>query len=162
MNIKKSTMLVIFLIGTLAVVYTLASTYAVIIEVRDEDGINEIVNQITLRDLVTDEDGTYNSYYYDIKDELNITDTEAVLLMVSVRLNENLQVVLKSIVDYKLNNNVDSRLSSDEIHDLIADGVNNTGNLSEELRSKVIDKSNVYKQDISNFLYDIDVSMMGE
>lgn len=161
MNIKKSTMLGIFLVGILVVVYTLASTYAVIIEVREEDGINEIVNEITLRDLVTDEKGAYNSYYYDIKNELDITDTEATLLMMSVRLNENLQVVLNSIVDYKLNNNVDARLSSDEIHDLIVDGVNNTGNLSDELRAKVINKSNIYKQDISNYLYDIDISVIG-
>lgn len=161
MNIKKSTMLVIFLTAILAVVYTLASTYAVIIEVREEDGINEIVNEITLRDLVTDENGMYNSYYYDIKRELDINDTEATLLMMSVRLNENLQVVLNSIVDYKLNNSVSARLSSDEIHELIVDGVNNTGNLSDELRTKVIDKSNVYKQDISNYLYDIDISVIG-
>ena len=161
MNKKKTTMLVVFLVGVLAVIYTLASTYAVIIEVKEEDGRKEIINKITLRDLVTDENGQYNSYYYNIKRELDITDTEAILLMSSKKLNENLQIVLESIVDYKLNNNNGARLSSDELYNLILDGINNTGNLSEELKNKVINKSDFYKMDISEFLYDIDVTLIG-
>lgn len=161
MNKKKTTMLVIFLVAILAVIYTIASTYAVIIEVSEEDGRQEIINKITLRDLVTDENGQYNSYYYDIKKELDITDTEATLLMSSTKLNENLQIVLDSIVDYKLNNNTSAKLSNNEIYNLIIEGVNNTGSLSNELRNKVITKSNIYKQDISNFLYDIEVSLIG-
>lgn len=161
MNKKKTTMLVIFLTGILTVIYTIASTYAVIIEVAEEEGRQEIVNKITIRDLVTDENGQYNSYYYDVKKELDITDTEATLLITSVRLNKNLQVVLDSIVDYKLNNDTSARLSNNEIYNLIVDGVNNTGSLSEELRNKVISKSNIYKRDISDFLYDIEVSLIG-
>lgn len=161
MNKKKTTMLVIFLVAILAVIYTIASTYAVIIEVSKEEGRKEIINKITLRDLVTDENGQYNSYYYDIKKELDITDTEATLLMSSTKLNENLQIVLDSIVDYKLNNNTSAKLSNNEIYNLIIEGVNNTGSLSNELRNKVITKSNIYKQDISNFLYDIEVSLIG-
>jgi len=161
MNGKKLSLLVIVLVSFLAIVYTLASTYAVIINVREEEGRNEIINEITLRDLVTDENGVYNSYYYDIKNELDITSEEATLLLVSNRLNENLQVVLDSIVDYKLNNNSSARMSNDEIYNLIVDGVNNTGNLSQELRNKVITKSNRYIQDISDYLYDIEVSLIG-
>lgn len=161
MNRKKTTMLVVFIIGILAVIYTLASTYAVIIEVKDEEGRQEIINEITLRDLVTDENGQYNSYYYDIKKELDITDTEATLLISSKRLNENLQTVLDTIVDYRLNKNYNAKLSNDEIYNLIQEGVNNTSNLSEELRNKVINKSKIYKQDISDFLYDIDVTLIG-
>lgn len=161
MNKRKSIVLVVFLVGILAVVYTLASTYAVIIEVKDEEGRQEIINNITLRDLVTDESGQYNSYYYDIKRELDITDTEAILLMNSARLNENLQIVLDSIVDYKLNNNYNAKLSNGEIFNLIVDGINNTGSLTNDLRNKVINKSNIYRQDISNYLYDIDVSLIG-
>ena len=161
MNKKKTTMLVIFLTGILTVIYTIASTYAVIIEVAEEEGRQEIVNKITIKDLVTDENGQYNSYYYDVKKELDITDTEATLLITSVRLNKNLQVVLDSIVDYKLNNDTSARLSNNEIYNLIVDGVNNTGSLSEELRNKVISKSNIYKRDISDFLYDIEVSLIG-
>ena len=161
MNGKKLSLLVIILVSFLAIVYTFASTYAVIINVREEEGRNEIINEITLRDLVTDDNGVYNSYYYDIKNELDITSEEATLLMVSTRLNKNLQVVLDSIVDYKLNNNSSARLSNNDIYDLIVDGVNNTGNLSQELRNKVITKSNTYIQDISKYLYDIDVSLIG-
>lgn len=161
MNGKKLSLLVIILVSFLAIVYTFASTYAVIINVREEEGRNEIINEITLRDLVTDDNGVYNSYYYDIKNELDITSEEATLLMVSTRLNKNLQVVLDSIVDYKLNNNSSARLSNNDIYDLIVDGVNNTSNLSQELRNKVITKSNTYIQDISKYLYDIDVSLIG-
>jgi len=161
MNRKKYTMLAIFLIGVLTVVYTLASTYAVIINVTDENGINEIVNVITLRDLVTDDNGKYNEYYYDVKNELGISDYEANLLINSDKLNENLQIVLNSIVDYKLENNVNARLGNDEIYNLIVEGVNATPSLNDELRTKVINKSNIYKQDISDFLYDIEVSLIG-
>ena len=48
-----------------------------------------------------------------------------------------------------------------EILDLIEDGLQNTGNISEELRNKVMNKSNVYIQDISDYLYDIEVSLIG-
>ena len=119
------------------------------------------MNEITLRDLVTNDNGTYNDYYYDVKNELNITDYQANLLINSDKLNENLQIVLDSIVDYKLENNVNARLDNDEIYSLIIDGVNNTDTLTEELKNKVINKSNIYKQDISDFLYDIEVSLIG-
>lgn len=160
MNIKKSTMLVVVLVGILAVVYTLASTYAVIINVKEEDGVNEIVNEISIRDLVTDDNGNYNRYYYNVKNELDITDIEATLLIESKPLNENLDIVLRSIVDYKLNNNIDAKLSNDELYNLIVDGVNRTGNLSEELKNKVINKSNTYKQDISDYVYGIAVEVV--
>ncbi len=158
---KKMTLLVVLIIGFLTIIYTIASTYAVIIEVRQEEGRNEIINKITLRDLVTDDNGVYNHYYYDVKNELNITETEMTLLMESIKLNENLQIVLDSIVDYKLNNNTSAKLNNDEIYNLIVEGVNNTETLSDELRNKVITKSNIYKQDISDFLYDIEVSLIG-
>lgn len=161
MNRKKITILVIFLVAILTIIYTLTSTYAVIIEVKQEDGINEIVNKITLRDLATNDDGTFNKTYYDVKKELDITDGEASLLMESEKLNENLQIVLKSIVDYKLNNNINARLNNDDIYNLIKDGVNNTSILSSELRNKVINKSSAYKQDISDYLYDINISLVG-
>ena len=161
MNKKTTTIIVIFLVALLTIVYTLASTYAVIIEVKEENGVNEIVNEITIRDLVTNDDGTYNKYYYNVRDELDITDYEATLLIETKKLNENLKTVLNSIVDYKLNNNVDAKLSNDELYDLIVDGVSYNPTLSDELVNKVINKSNVYKQDISDYLYDIDVTIVG-
>ena len=160
MNKKTTSLLVIIITLSLVLIYTLASTYAVIINVKEENGVKEIINVITLRDLVTNDDGTYNSTYYDIKNELNITDDEANLIMESERLNENLQIVLKTIVDYKLNNNTNAKLSNEEIYNLIADGVNNTNTLSQELKNKILDKSNKYKQDISDYVYDIEVNVL--
>lgn len=161
MNKKITSILVIIVTLSLVLIYTLASTYAVIIEVRQEEGINEIVNVITIRDLVTNDDGTYNSIYYDVKNELNITDEEAELIFESEKLNENLQIVLNSIVDYKLNNNTNAKLSNDEIYNLIVDATNNTNTFSLELKNKIINKSNKYKQDISDYVYDIDVNLIG-
>jgi len=161
MNKKIPTVIVGVIILSLVVIYTIASTYAIIIEVKQEDGVNEIVNVIRIRDLVTNDDGTYNNTYYDVKNELNITDAEATLIMESEKLNENLQIILNSIVDYKLNNNINAKLTNDEIYNLIVEGVNNTNSLSQELRDKVINKANIYKQDVSDFVYDIDVALIG-
>lgn len=161
MNKRKTTILIVFIASILTIIYTLASTYAVIIEVKEEDGIKEIVNEITIRDLVTDENGVYNQYYYDIKKELDITDEEATLIIISEPLNENLKEVLTSIVDYNLNNNNNAKLSNNELYELIENGLNNTGNLSENLKIKVLNKSNEYIQDVSEFLYDIDISIIG-
>lgn len=160
MNKKMTSLLVIIITLSLVLIYTLASTYAVIINVKEENGGKEIINVIRLKDLVTNDDGTYNNTYYDIKNELNITDDEATLIMESERLNENLQIVLNSIVDYKLNNNTNAKLSNEEIYNLIADGVNNTNTLSQELKNKILDKSNKYKQDISDYVYDIEVNLL--
>lgn len=161
MNKKKTTVLVIFVAIILTMVYTMASTYAVLIEVKEEEGIQEIVNIITIRDLVTNDNGTYNKYYYDIVKELDITDVEATLLIESKALNKNLKTMLTSIVDYNLNKKYDAKLKDNEILNLIEDGLQNTGNISEELRNKVMNKSNAYIQDISDYLYDIDVSLVG-
>ena len=160
-NKKISIVFVILISLSLVLIYTLASTYAVIINVKEENGIKEIVDVITLRDLVTDDNGNYNDLYYDIKNELNITSEEAELILESDKLNDNLQIVLNSIVDYKLNNDIDAKLSNDEIYDLIVDGVNNTNTLSSELKNKIINKSNIYKQDVSDYVYDIDVNLIG-
>ena len=161
MNKRKTTILIVFLAAILTVIYTLASTYAVFIEVKEEDGIQEIVNEITIRDLVTDENGVYNNYYYDIKKELDIAEQEATLLIRSEPLNKNLREVLTSIVDYNLNNNKDAKLSNNKIYELIENGLNETSNLSENLKNKVLNKSNQYIEDISEFLYDIDVKLIG-
>lgn len=147
--------LLIFLIG----LYTIASTYSVIIEVTDNNGENEIVNVITPRDLFTDTDGNYNNLYYDVKNELGITDEEANILMDSFYVNDKLQIVLQSIVDYKLDNNIGAKLSNDEIYNMIKDAVNNTEGLTEDTKTKIINKSSAYKNDISDYLYDIDVNI---
>ena len=161
MDKKKTSLILIAVSIFLIFVYTLASTYAVIINVTEEEGRQEIINEITIRDLVTNDNGSYNTYYYDVKKELDISDVEATLLIESRALNANLKIVLDSIVDYNLNNNQSARLSNKEIYNLIVEGLNNTGNLSNELRNKVINKSNVYINDISKYLYDINVELIG-
>ena len=141
--------------------YTVTSTYSVIINVIEKDGITEIVNEINIRDLLINDDGTYNDTYYTVKNELEVTDEEANILMNSVPLNEALQIVLESIVEYKVHENVDARLSNDQIYNLISEAILNTDNISDELKSRVINKSSIYREDITDYIYDIEVSLMG-
>lgn len=148
------TILVVLLIG----LCTIAGTYAVIIDVTGEEGMKEIANEITLRDIFTDTDGNYNDLYYDVKNELNITEDEANILMDSTYIDDALQIVLESIVDYKANNITEAKLSNDEIYNLIVDSVNKTENLSDETKTRIINKSAQYKEDISDYVYDIEIN----
>ena len=159
---KITTITIIFISILLVGLCTIAGTYSVIINVIERDGLTEIINEITIRDLLINDDGTYNDTYYKVKDELEVTEEEANILMESGPLNDSLQTVLKSIVEYKVHNNLDAKLSSDEIYNLISESILNTNNISDELKSKVINKSSIYRNDISDYVYDIEVSVLGE
>lgn len=159
---KRITSTIIIVISILLVgLYTVTSTYSVIINVIEKDGITEIVNQITVRDLLTNDDGSFNNTYYDLKNELNVTENEANILMESIPLNEALQTVLESIVEYKVHDNINAKLSNDTLYNLISDSIVNTENLSDDLKSRIINKASIYKQDISDYVYDIEVSLLG-
>ena len=82
--------------------------------------------------------------------------------MNSEPLNNKLKLVLDSIVKYRLRNNKEARYSNDEIYNMIIEGINSTSNISEELKNKVTISSDRHKQDISDFLYDIEVSLKGD
>lgn len=159
-NLKTGTrnIIIITLSVLLVVIYMVAGTYSVIIDVVQNDGINEIVNEITIRDLVTDDNGNYNEYYYDVKRELAITDEEAKLLINSSAFNERLQDVLNNIVDVKVNGA--GRYTNDQIYNIIVDATNRTTGITEELKNKVISKSNQYKSDIAKYMYDIEVNVL--
>ena len=154
---KKWTILLISILSILlAIICTIAGTYAVVINVVSEEGIDKIVNEINIKDLLTNDVGTYNSTYYTVKNELNVNEDDMNILMSSKELNNNLQIVLNSVVNYKLNNK--PKLSNDEIYNLIVMSINEDNNINNTLKNKVINKSNYYKQDISNFIYDLEVS----
>lgn len=155
-DMKKWNVLLISILSILLMlICTIAGTYAVIINVSSEEGIDKIVNEITIKDLLTNDSGMYNNTYYTVKNELNVNEEEMNILMSSERLNSNLQVVLNSVVNYKLHNK--NKLSNNEIYDLIVMSVNEDNNINTNLKNKVINKSNYYKQDISNFIYDLEV-----
>ena len=133
-NMKKATTSIIIIISIILVgLYTVTSTYSVIINVIEKDGITEIVNKITIRDLLINDDGTYNDTYYLVKNELQVTETESNLLMESPQLNESLQIVLESIVEYKIHDNMDAKLSDEEIYNLIINSFLNTDTITDEL-----------------------------
>lgn len=155
-DMKKWNVLLISILSILLMlICTIAGTYAVIINVSSEEGIDKIVNEITIKDLLTNDSGMYNNTYYTVKNELNVNEEEMNILMSSERLNSNLQVVLNSVVNYKLHNK--NKLSNNEIYDLIVMSVNEDNNINTNLKNKVISKSNYYKHDISNFIYDLEV-----
>lgn len=159
--IKNKGIIISILIILIVFISMIAATYSVIINVASNNGINEIVNEITVRDLMIDNNGEYNNTYYEVKRELNITFEEANILINSKELDKQLQVVLKSIVSYKVDGDINSKLSDDEVYNLIVEGVNRDSNISSSLRDKVINKSQIYIRDVSNFLYDIDVNVLG-
>lgn len=160
---KKGLTITIIILSILLVgLYTVTSTYSVIIDVLEKDGTTEIVNKITVRDLLTNDDGSYNKTYYTVKKELQATDEEANILMASSQINESLQTVIESIVDYKIHYNYNAKLSNDELYDLITDAVLNTKNISDELKSRIINKASRYIKDVSNYIYDIEVSILGD
>lgn len=156
----KRKVVVLILLISLVGLYTVASTYSIIIEVTDNNGENEIVNTITPRDIFTDTNGNYNDLYYDVKNELSVTVEEMDILMDSSYVNDYLQIVLQSIVDYKVDNDESTKLSNDEVYNMIKDAVNKTEGLSDDTKTRIINKSNTYKNDISDYLYDFDVTIL--
>ena len=138
------------------------STYAVIIEVIEKDGILEIINDITVKDVLSNDDGSFNDTYYMVKKELSINDEESEILLNSKYLDEALQKVLKSIAEYKIKENKEARLTDEELYNLIADAVLKTSGITDETKSKIINKASRYRNDISKYMYDIETSLLGE
>ena len=142
------------LVVLLILISTIMGTYAVIINVTSENG----VNTITIKDLLSDDNGNFNSTYYDVKNELNVTDNDMNILMNSSYLNDSLKIVLNNVVSYKLRGG--TKLSNEKIYDMIVNDVTNDGNIDVVLKNKIIDKSNKYKNDISDYIYDLDINLI--
>lgn len=145
------------LASLLVVVGTLATTYAVYIDVTSKNGINEIVNRVTARDLLIRDNGEFNDTYYEVMGEIEASSSDMDVLMDSTSINNNLQGVIKSVVNYRLDGG--SRISNDRLYELILDGVNNT-DIDADLRARIINKSRVYIGDISDFLYSTPVRVI--
>lgn len=148
--------LLVLLVG----VSTIMGTYAVIINVVSDNGVDKIVNVINIKDLLSDDNGNYNGTYYDVRNELNISDNDMDILMNSSYLNDSLKTVLDSVVSYKLRGG--TKLSNDDIYNMIVNDVNNDDSINNILKNKVIDKSNVYRSDISDYIYDLDVNLISD
>ena len=144
--------LLVLLVG----VSTIMGTYAVIINVVSDNGVDKIIDVINIKD----DNGNYNSTYYDVRDELNINDSEMDVLMNSSYLNDSLKTVLDNVVSYKLRGG--TKLSNDDIYNMIVNDVNNDDSINNILKNKVIDKSNVYRSDISDYIYDLDVNLISD
>ena len=158
---KKVTTITLLILSIILIsLFVVSTTYSVIIDVIDKDGESEIINDITIRDLVTNEDGTYNNLYYDSLNELNITKEDANIIMESISLNEALDVLLNSVVDYSIHNK--NKLTNDEIYNIISNAIYDDNNIYESLKNKLINKTKEYINDISKYLYDIQTVNHGE
>ena len=80
------------LASLLVVVGTLATTYAVYIDVTSKNGINEIVNRVTARDLLTRDNGEFNDTYYVVMGEIEASSSDMDVLMDSTSINNNISV----------------------------------------------------------------------
>lgn len=158
---NKKTITIILLITSILLIslYIISNTYSVIIEVITDNNGDEIVNKITIRDLLTDNNGIYNSTYYDVLSELVITNKEAEILIDSIPLNNALQAIINDIVSYKLHKNI--RMTKNELYNLIVAKVNEDDNINDELKNKIINKLDEYIIDVYNYLYDIEVNSSG-
>ena len=156
---KNNIILISLIIVVLTALCTIAGTYAVIINVTNENGTDKIINNIDIKDLLTNDNGTYNNTYYQIKNELNVTEEEINILMNSEPLNNKLKLVLDSIVKYRLRNNKEARYSNDEIYNMIKEATNNDNTIPYYLKKKVLENSKIYSDDINDFLYDLEVSV---
>ena len=80
--------------------------------------------------------------------------------------------MLNNINEHQYKNNIDicyklctyiinNHIKDEKMLKSIEDGYFNTENISDELKSRIINKASKYKQDISNYVYDIEVSLLG-
>lgn len=152
---KWKILLVSVLSIILVVICSIAGSYAVIINVTSEGNVDKIINEINIKDLLTNDDNTYNNTYYRVKKELDINDDDMNILINSSSLNNNLKNVLNSVVSYKLHNK--EKMSNDDIYNLIVLSINDTTGISDSIKEKVLSKSKYYINDISDFIYDLEV-----
>jgi len=157
---KKITIISVLIISTLLVsLYVISSTYSVIINVIGRDDGSEVIEKITIRDIIMDDNGDYNDLYYDVKRELDISYEEGEVLINSVLLNNVLETILNDVVGYKLHHK--TRLTNSEIYDLIVSNVRNDNTINDSVKDKVINKTGVYLDDIVDYIYDFDIVKNG-
>ena len=157
--IKKVTIISILLVSMLLVsLFVISSTYSVLVNVISRDGYEDIIESLTIRDILTDSDGGYNSLYYDIKNELNISYEEGEVLIESVLLNNVLEELVRDVVNYKIHD--EERMDDSDIYNLIVSNVRMDNNISDEVKEKVINKTGIYINDIVHYIYDFDIGVL--
>ena len=156
---KRVTIISVLIVSMLLVsLYVISSTYSVIVNVISRDGEDDIIEKLTIRDILIDNNGNYNSLYYDIKNELDISYDEGEVLIESVLLNNALEVLVRNVVDYKLHNK--EKMSNSDIYDLIVSNVRRDNNISDSVQERVINKTGEYINDIVNYIYDFDIGVL--
>ena len=159
-NMTKKIMTISILIVSMLLIslYVISSTYSVIINVIRNDGDDDIIEKLTIRDILVDDNDGYSGLYYDIKRELNISYEEGEVLIESVFLNNALETIVRNIVNYKLHGK--EKMSNSDIYDLIVSNVRRDNTISDSVKEKVINKTGIYIDDIVSYLYDFDIGVL--
>ena len=152
-NMRNRTLIILFLITCILLTITLLvkTTHSLITDIT-----NENINNITLHDLVIDREGVYKEEFDNVVNELSITYDEANILMNSKELNNLLTEILNNSYDYHYANK--PKLTNRYIYNKIVASVNHDINIDNELKNKVITKSEEFINDITNYLYNLEIT----
>ena len=139
----KRIMTICLLIGGIFLVLfaVVFSTSSMIKAMSNNNKVEQVVSKITLKDLLTDQNGMYKTNYYNIINELGITEEEANTIMDSLSLNKLLDKIITN-----------DNLSNGELYDLIVEAISNDNQINKILRKKLLLKSSEYLEEIREYL----------
>lgn len=149
----KKYLTIIILVGSiLLMTFTIVkTTYSLIDEVND----NNDTDNITIKEIITDNNGIYTDTFDNVIKELNIDNNEVDVIINSKELNKVLNTILNNVLDYRLNNK--EKLTNKKIYNLIKEAIYNDRYINNELKEKIIKEIEVHLEDIVNYFYGINL-----
>ena len=151
-NMYKKYLTIIILVGSiLLMTFTIVkTTYSLIDEVNDNNTDN-----ITIKEIITDNNGIYTDTFDNVIKELNIDNNEVDVIINSKELNKVLNTILNNVLDYRLNNK--EKLTNKKIYNLIKEAIYNDRYINNELKEKIIKEVKIHLEDIINYFYGINL-----
>lgn len=148
----KKYLTIIILVGSiLLMTFTIVkTTYSLIDEVNNNDTDN-----ITIKEIITDNNGIYTDTFDNVIKELNIDNNEVDVIINSKELNKVLNTILNNVLDYRLNNK--EKLTNKKIYNLIKEAIYNDRYINNELKEKIIKEVKIHLEDIINYFYGINL-----
>lgn len=153
---KNRTLIIIFLITCILLTITMVikTTHSLITDITTNN-INETINSITIHDLLIDREGVYKGEFNSIINVLEITYDEANIIINSEKLNQLLTEILNNSYAYHYENK--PKFTNRYIYNKIVAAVNRDVNINNELKNKVISKSEEFIDNIVTYLYDLEI-----
>ena len=149
---KKYLTIIILVFSILLMTFTIVkTTYSLIDEVND----NNDTDNITIKEIITDNNGIYTDTFDNVIKELNIDNNEVDVIINSKELNKVLNTILNNVLDYRLNNK--EKLTNKKIYNLIKEAIYNDRYINNELKEKIIKEVKIHLEDIINYFYGINL-----